>query len=74
MGFHNCHGKYFRINKKSKAKLKPNIPFTLEPGLYLKDKFGIRSEVNCYVTENYKLVVTTEIQKKYNQNLNHKRH
>jgi Xaa-Pro aminopeptidase len=63
LGFRNCHGKYFRFDKKSKARIKPNIPFTIEPGLYFKNKFGIRSEINCYVTENYKLIITTKIQK-----------
>jgi Xaa-Pro aminopeptidase len=63
LGFGKCHGKYFRFDKKSKARIKPNIPFTIEPGLYFKNKFGIRSEINCYVTENYKLIITTKIQK-----------
>ena len=63
LGFSQCHGKYFRFSRKSKANLKPNIPFTIEPGLYFKNKFGIRSEINCYITKDYKLIVTTEIQK-----------
>jgi Xaa-Pro aminopeptidase len=64
LGFSHCHGKYFRFSKKSKARLKPNIPFTIEPGLYFKSKFGVRSEIDCYVTENYNLIVTSEIQNK----------
>lgn len=64
LGRKECHGKYFRFGKKSKAKLKPNIPFTIEPGLYFRDRFGARSEINCYVTADYKLEITTEIQKK----------
>lgn len=63
LGFRICHGKYFRFDKKSKARIKPNIPFTIEPGLYFKDKFGIRSEINCYATKDYKLIITTKIQK-----------
>lgn len=64
LGFSFCHGKYFSLSKKSKAKLKPEIPFTIEPGLYFKNDFGIRSEINCYITRDYKLFVTSEIQKK----------
>ncbi len=64
LGLHVCHGKYFRFDKKSKTRIKPNIPFTIEPGLYFKDKFGARSEIDCYVTEDYKLIVTTKIQNK----------
>ena len=63
LGFKECHGKYFRFGKKSQAKLKPNILFTIEPGLYFKNKFGIRSEIDCYVTEDHKLIVTTKVQK-----------
>lgn len=33
-----------RISPKSKAKLKPGMIFTIEPGIYLKNKFGIRIE------------------------------
>ena len=64
LGFQACHGKYFRFDKKSKAKIKPNIPFTIEPGLYFKNKFGIRSEINCYLTEDYRLIITTKTQNK----------
>lgn len=63
LGISECHGKYFHLGKKSQTELKPNIPFTIEPGLYFKNKFGIRSEINCYVTKNYKLIITTNIQK-----------
>jgi len=63
LGINECHGKYFRFGKKSKAKLKPNIPFTIEPGLYFKNKFGIRNEINCYVTRDCKLIITTQPQK-----------
>jgi Xaa-Pro aminopeptidase len=63
LGFTQCHGRYFRFGKRSNAKVKPNIPFTIEPGIYFKGKFGIRSEIDCYITEDYKLIITTEVQK-----------
>lgn len=63
LGITQDHGTYFRFSKKSKSKLRMNIPFTIEPGLYLKNKFGVRSEINCYITKDYKLVVTTTVQK-----------
>jgi Xaa-Pro aminopeptidase len=62
LGFRSCHGKYFRFDKKSQARIKPNIPFTIEPGLYFKNRFCIRSEINCYVSEYYKLIITSKIQ------------
>lgn len=64
LGITECHGKYFRFGEKSKAKLKSGIPFTIEPGLYFKNKFGIRSEIDCYITKDFKLIITTEVQKK----------
>jgi len=63
LGITQDHGTYFRFSKKSKSKLKLDVPFTIEPGLYFKNRFGVRSEINCYITSSYKLVMTTEIQK-----------
>ncbi|MDD5145661.1 MAG: M24 family metallopeptidase [Candidatus Pacebacteria bacterium] len=63
LGIKECHGKYFRFDKRSNAKMKIGIPFTIEPGLYFPGKFGIRSEINCYITKNYKLEITTKVQK-----------
>ena len=63
LGMKECHSKYFHFGKKSKAKLKKEIPFTIEPGLYFKNKFGIRSEIDCYITSDMKLEITTSVQK-----------
>jgi Xaa-Pro aminopeptidase len=63
LGFSKCHGKYFHFTEKSNERIKPNIPFTIEPGIYFMNRFGIRSEINCYIAENYELVVTTEVQR-----------
>lgn len=65
LGKRNCHGKSFSLaGRKSRKKLQFNIPFTIEPGLYFKSKFGVRSEIDCYIAEDYKLTVTTKIQNK----------
>lgn len=64
LGFYSCHGKSFAISKTSKKRLLTNIPFAIEPGLYFKDRYGIRSEINCYVNSYYRLIVTTKIQNK----------
>ena len=61
---YSCHGKVFNLAKTSKKELKPNIPFSIEPGLYFKNKFGIRSEIDCCITKDYRLTVTTKIQNK----------
>ena len=38
-----------------KTVLKPNMCFTIEPGLYNKNYFGIRLENSCYLDENLKI-------------------
>jgi len=63
LGFFGCHGKDFHLSQKNRKIVRPNIPFTIEPGLYFKNKFGIRSEIDCYITEDYRLIITTEVQK-----------
>lgn len=40
---------YFSIGPKSRAYLKPNMVFTIEPGIYLKNKFGVRIEDIVYL-------------------------
>jgi len=63
LGFNDCHGRYFNFSQKSKEKLKPLIPFTIEPGVYFKNEFGVRSEINCLV-KGYKLIKTSKLQRK----------
>lgn len=43
--------------------MKTMIPFTIEPGLYFKNRFGVRSEIDCYIDNNYRLVITSKIQR-----------
>ena len=64
LGITKDHGTYFSFSKKSKSRLKKNIPFTIEPGLYFKNRFGVRSEINCYITKDYELKITTKMQNK----------
>ncbi len=64
LGYTSCHGKHFRLSKKSRKRIEPNIPFTIGPGLYFKGEFGIRSEINCYITKDYKLIISSSVQKK----------
>lgn len=63
LGISKDHGNYFRFSKKTKSRLKINIPFTIEPGLYIKDGFGLRSEIDCYINNDYKLIITTKVQR-----------
>lgn len=39
------------FSPKAKTPLKENMCFTIEPGLYKKDAFGVRLENSCYLTK-----------------------
>lgn len=36
----------------------PSTSFSIEPGIYLTGDFGVRSEIDCYVTKENKLLAT----------------
>ena len=64
LGFVNDHGRGVNINQKGKGRLSKMIAYTIEPGIYIKNKVGFRSEIDFYINDDYKLIVTTKIQKK----------
>jgi Xaa-Pro aminopeptidase len=63
LGIHGPHGKYNGLKSKNNKKLLKNIAYTVEPGIYLENKFGIRSEMDFYINDNFKFLPTTLIQK-----------
>ena len=36
----------------------PQTSFSIEPGIYLRDKFGVRSEIDVYISKNREVIVT----------------
>jgi len=64
LGYSSCHGSKFFISKNSRKTIGQNILFTIEPGLYFSRKFGIRSEINCYINKDNKLIITSSVQDK----------
>jgi Xaa-Pro aminopeptidase len=40
------------LETRDSRRLIPRTAFSIEPGIYLEGKFGIRSEIDVYVTEN----------------------
>lgn len=44
-------------------ELVPGVGFSVEPGVYLTGKFGVRSEVNAYLTDEAAHVTPKEIQR-----------
>ncbi len=64
LGIVSPHGEKSFINRKNEQSLLLNVGYTIEPGIYFKNKFGVRSEIDFYINKNYQLIITTEIQKK----------
>jgi Xaa-Pro dipeptidase len=50
------------IETRDERTLVPGLLFTVEPGLYFEGEFGVRTEVDVYVTANG-VEVTTEVQR-----------
>jgi len=63
IGTKSPHGRGRHLNRKNKHKIIKNIPYTIEPGVYFKNKFGIRSEIDFYINNKNKLIITTPMQK-----------
>jgi Xaa-Pro aminopeptidase len=63
IGFNSPHGIYGALRKTNNKSLLVNMGYTIEPGIYLKGKFGARSEIDFYITKDLKLVLTTPVQK-----------
>ncbi|HSK72956.1 MAG TPA: Xaa-Pro peptidase family protein [Pyrinomonadaceae bacterium] len=52
------------LETRDSRRLIPRTAFSIEPGIYLEGKFGIRSEIDVFVTENDAIItapVQTEI-------------
>ena len=63
LGLSSAHGRGGAISKRNPNSLKQMLGYTIEPGIYLKGVFGIRSEINFYISKKNKLVVTPPPQK-----------
>lgn len=64
LGFTNDHGRGVYLNEKGRGQILKLTGYTIEPGIYLKNKFGVRSEIDFFIDENFKLNITTPIQNK----------
>lgn len=65
LGFIQDHGpKPNWLYQNNKKKLHRNLGYTIEPGIYLKNKFGVRSEINFYISDKNEVIATTDLQNK----------
>ena len=62
LGKSSVHGIYSGLSRKNNKPLVKNLPYTIEPGVYLKDKFGIRSEIDFYISDENEVIITTDVQ------------
>ncbi len=61
----DVHGYYPYLNFKSFGlELLKNVGYTIEPGIYLKGEFGVRSEIGFYIDDGMEFVLTSPLQKK----------
>lgn len=64
LGLHGPHGSLRKIRINAHKPLHKNVAYTIEPGIYLEGEFGMRSEVDFYITADFKFILTTDLQKK----------
>jgi len=50
------------LETQDERRILPSTCFSIEPGIYLAGEFGVRSEVNVYVTEREAIVTGTPVQ------------
>lgn len=63
IGLTSPHGIWGNIRRSNKEPLRKNLGYTIEPGIYLPGEFGVRSEIDFYIDDNYKLMLTTPAQR-----------
>jgi Xaa-Pro dipeptidase len=63
IGFESPHGNTWNVNQKNPHPLVRDLGYTIEPGIYLKGKFGVRSEIDFYIDKDMKLRITTPVQR-----------
>lgn len=64
LGLHGPHGSLRKIRQNAHKPLHKNVAYTIEPGIYLEGKFGIRSEIDFFINDKLEIVITTALQKK----------
>jgi Xaa-Pro dipeptidase len=63
LGFSSPHWIGRNLSRKNSHQIFKKIGYAIEPGVYLKGKFGLRSEINLYVDSRGKVVFSSPVQK-----------
>jgi Xaa-Pro dipeptidase len=48
------------LETHDERRIIPQTSFSIEPGIYLRDKFGVRSEIDVYISKDGEVIVTGE--------------
>lgn len=48
------------LETHDERRIIPQTSFSIEPGVYLRDKFGVRSEIDVYISKDGEVMVTGE--------------
>jgi Xaa-Pro aminopeptidase len=48
------------LETRDERKILPRTSFSIEPGIYLEGKFGVRSEIDIYISKAMEVIVTGE--------------
>ena len=46
------------LETRDERTIIPQTSFSIEPGIYLRDKYGIRSEIDVYISKDHEVIVT----------------
>jgi Xaa-Pro aminopeptidase len=64
IGLKHPHGRIKGLTSRNGTRLKKNIAYTIEPGIYLDNNFGVRSEIDFYIDDELNFILTTKKQNK----------
>lgn len=67
LGFHHPHGQPAGFAARNARPVAAGIGYTVEPGVYLPGRFGVRLEMDCFVATDRQVIVTTELQREIAQ-------
>jgi Xaa-Pro dipeptidase len=48
------------LETHDERRIIPQTSFSIEPGIYLRDKFGVRSEIDVFISKDSEVIVTGE--------------
>jgi len=63
LGLTSAHGNRAHLKNSNGRELVKNLGYTLEPGIYLEGNIGLRSEIDFFISEDKKMILTTDVQK-----------